>query len=138
MTKAPLNRGDIITYPYRWARMLATGSAPEGGKDRPCCVVITIVSDEGEEVIFLAAISSQEPLSGQAAIEIPDTERRRAGLTRYPRAWVYIGELNRDEPARSWFLEPQDKLGAFSKPFRAKITSALQARLGAITVVNRR
>ena len=138
MPKPPLQRGDLITYPYRWARMLATGSAPEGGKPRPCCVVISVVSDQGEDVIFLAAISSQEPLPDQAAIEVPDTERRRAGLSRYPRAWVYIGELNRDEPARSWYLEPQDKLGAFSKSFRIKITSALQAQLGKITVVHRR
>ncbi len=138
MTKPSLKRGDVIAYPYRWARDMARANAPEGGKDRPCCLVLTITSDEGREVMFLAAISSKAPHADQAAIEIPDTERRRAGLTRYPQAWIYVDELNRDEPARSWYLEPREPLGAFSKNFLAKVAGELRQRMTGIKVVKRR
>ena len=138
MTSRALKPGDIITYPYRWARDLARGTAPEGGKDRPCCLVLAITTDQGQEVMFLAAISSKAPHADQGALEIPDIERRRAGLNRYPEAWIYIDELNRDEPARSWYLEPQAPIGAFSKSFLAKIAGALRERMRAVKIVQRR
>jgi len=38
------------------------------------------------------AITSQPPRADQRALEVPATERRRAGLTRYPRAWIVVSE----------------------------------------------
>jgi hypothetical protein len=38
-------------------------------------------------------------------------------------ALIYVDELNRDEPARSRYLEPREPLGAFSKSFLANVAS---------------
>lgn len=137
MTKA-LKQGDVIEYPYRWATEVARGAAIDGSKDRPCCLVIMFTTPEDVQVIYLAAISSKAPHPDQAAIEIPDIERRRAGLTRYPQAWVYVDEVNRDEPAHSWYLEPQEPMGTFSKNFMARIATELRQRRSAVKVIRRR
>ncbi len=73
--------GEIIVYPYRWLGEAQAGRSPDGAKDRPCCVVVSVAGARGEPLILLAPISSKPPRPGQAALEIPDIERRRAGLT---------------------------------------------------------
>lgn len=130
--------GDVILYPYRWLREKEQDRSPDGAKDRPCCVVLAIVDARGQDVMFLAAISSKPPVADQVALEVPETERRRAGLGRYPRAWVYVDELNQDRPAVSWYLEPQQPLGAFSRPFLIKIAQAVRSRMRAGRVIRRR
>ena len=74
----------------------------EGRKSRPVCLVLR-VPDVARKVthLFLLAISSKPPRPTQVAIEIPDTERRRAGLSRYPRAWITVSEFNYDVAERS-------------------------------------
>lgn len=80
--------GDIVVYPYRWLDEARTGRSPDGAKDRPCCVVVTVIDARGEPTILPAPISSKPPRTGQAALPVPDIERRRAGLTRHKDAWV--------------------------------------------------
>jgi hypothetical protein len=78
----------------------------------------------------LLAITSQPPRTDQRALEIPDMERRRAGLTRYPRAWVIVSEYNYDIAERSFYYEAQTPpLGKFSMPFLRKIAIALRSTL---------
>jgi hypothetical protein len=138
MTRRSLSEGDVISYPYRWRRELLLGTAIDGSKDRPCCLVLAFTTQDGEDVIYLAAISSKAPHPDRAAITVPDIERRRAGLTRYPEAWIYVDEVNRDVPARSWYLEPQERMGAFSKSFLARISAELRQRRRDIKVIRRR
>ena len=80
--------------------------------------------------LILLPITSQPPRPDQAALEIPDMERRRAGLTRYPRAWVVVGEYNYDIAEQSYYYEPNTPaLGAFSAPFLREIAKAVRAAL---------
>jgi hypothetical protein len=77
--------------------------------------------------LVILAISSKPPSPDQKAIEIPDTERRRVGLSKYPRAWIIVSEYNYDIEERSWYYEPQEPLGAFSAPFLRQIAVAAQS-----------
>jgi hypothetical protein len=80
--------------------------------------------------MVLLAITSRPPNEHHRALEIPDTERRRAGLTRYPRAWVIVSEYNYDIAERSYYYEPGTApLGTFGMPFLRKVATALRASL---------
>jgi hypothetical protein len=54
---------------------------------------------------------------GRFAAEIPDTEKRRAGLDGTIRLWIVLDEYNHDVIGRSFYLEPEPPLGYFSKAF---------------------
>ncbi len=70
----------------------------------------------------LLAITTQPPQAGRSALEIPDIERKRAGLGDLKQSWIMVDEYNYDIVERSWYIEPdQDILGRFSKSFMVKI-----------------
>lgn len=78
--------GEVISYPYLWAWQQERGET-EGRKQRPVCVVIAIRNAaDGNTHILLLAITTQPPQAGRIALEIPDIERRRAGLDDLSRA----------------------------------------------------
>lgn len=89
--------------------------------------------------LVLLAITSQPPHTGQRALEIPDTERRRAGLTRYPRAWIVVSGYNYDVAEQSWYYEPNAPLlGSLSVAFLREVAAALRTALaGAAARVDR-
>lgn len=76
-----LRPGLVIRYPYLWRRQRERGES-DGRKERPVCLVIAVRGREDLTHLALLAISSQPPGGEQAALEIPDTERRRAGPQR--------------------------------------------------------
>lgn len=88
--------------------------------------------------MLIAAISSKPPRDDQAALEAPDIERKRAGLDRYPRARIFVDEVNQDRVADSWYLEPQERLGSFSRSYLSKISAAIAANIRAGRIVVRR
>ena len=96
------------------------------------CLVLRLRDSKDEfHHLVLLAITSQAPRSDQQAVEIPETERHRAGLTRYPRAWVIVSEYNYDVADRSWYYQPGvTPLGTFSGPFVREIARALRAVIG--------
>jgi hypothetical protein len=106
----------VIVYPYLWATQHQAGET-EGRKARPSCLVLrSYDSNQNIHHLFLLAITSQPPHSDQNEIEIPDTERRRGGLTRYPRAWIIISEYNYDIAEHSYYFEPgTPPLGTFAR-----------------------
>ncbi|TWG89376.1 hypothetical protein L598_008500000030 [Mesorhizobium sp. J18] len=120
-----LKPGTIVTYPYLW-KWQADQHETEGRKDRPTCVIATLVHQQDELThLVLLAISSQPPRSDQRAFEIPEIECRRAGLSDWKRAWVTISEYNYDIAEQSYYLDPnQQPLGRFSKPFVQRLASA--------------
>lgn len=131
-------QGSVIVYPYLWASQRDTGES-EGRKDRPVCLLLAI-HDPTHDVhhLVLLAISSQPPAPDQIALEIPDTERRRGGLTRYPRAWIVISEYNYDIAERSFYYNPSAApLGAFSTPYLREVATAFRANLTATARVDR-
>jgi hypothetical protein len=111
-----LRTGAVIHFPYLWAREAAQGET-EGRKFRPTAVGVRIAKGKGEDVLVLFPISSQEPGAGRFAAEIPDTEKRRAGLDGNMRLWIVLDEYNQDVIGRSFYLEPEPPLGYFSKAF---------------------
>lgn len=133
-----LSRGDIVLYPYRWADEAAANRAPDGEKDRPCCIVVAYEHANGQTELLLAAISSKPPLDGQVALEVPEIERRRGGLGKYDRAWVYVDEMNRDVLEISWYISADAQpIGAFSTRFVRHVSDQL-AQHGAKRVTKRR
>src|SRR5262245_57710847 len=106
MTSDVPPHGSVIAYPYLWATQHAAGEA-EGRKVRPVCLILRIHDPRQDfHHLVLLPITSRPPDSNQRAIELPDTERRRAGLTRYPQAWIVISEYNYDIAERSYYYEP--------------------------------
>lgn len=82
-----------------------------------------------ETVLYLLAVSTVPPTDRDGAIEVPEIERRRAGLSEWKaRCWVYVNEYNRDVAERSFYLDPAvDPIGAFGASFVTKIAVAFKA-----------
>jgi len=80
--------------------------------------------------LVVLAITSRPPSPGQRALEIPETERRRAGLMRYPRAWIVVSEYNYDIAERSYYYDANTRpLGTLSARFLREVATALRATL---------
>lgn len=120
-----LKHGTVIEYPYLW-KWQAERHETEGRKDRPVCVLSAIVNAaDGCTHLALFAISSQPPRSGQRAIEIPQTECRRAGLSDWKGGWVTVSEYNYDVAEASYYLDAdQQPIGRFSKQFMQQLARA--------------
>lgn len=120
MILAALRTGAVIRFPYLWAREAADGET-EGRKFRPVTVGVRIPKPKGEDVLVLFPITSQQPASGRFAAEIPDLEKRRAGLRRQHPA---LDCARRIQPGCHWpLLLPG--AGAATRLFRQGILSAL-------------
>jgi hypothetical protein len=130
MARNPPSQGSIIQYPYLWVRQRDAGET-EGRKIRPVCLLLRIKDAERDlHHLFLLPITSKQPHADETAVEIPDTERRRAGLVRYARAWVIVGEYNYDIAERSYYYEPNAPvLGTFSAPFLREIAKIARSTL---------
>jgi hypothetical protein len=122
--------GAVLRYPYLWLQQSRRGEE-SGRKDRPVCLVMAVHDPKADlhHLAFLA-ISSQEPRPDQEAIEIPDIERKRAGLTGYPQAWVYVSEWNYDIAERSFYLDPLEPImGTFTPRFLSLVARAFMPTL---------
>lgn len=133
MSFEDLRTGAVLIFPYLWAREAAQGET-EGRKPRPVAVGVRIPRPNEEDVLVLFPITSKEPPRGRFAAEIPDIEKRRAGLDSTLRLWIILDEYNQDIVGRSFYLEPEPPLGYFSKAFflpllQAFITRRAQARI---------
>lgn len=71
----------------------------------------------GEDLLILLPITTHSPQPGRFAIEIPEIEKRRAGLDGSQRIWLIFDEYNEDVIGKSFYLEPDPPLGRFSKAF---------------------
>jgi hypothetical protein len=76
----------------------------EGRKPRPVAVGVRITRTNGEDLLLLFPITSQPPFSDRFAVEIPEMEKRRAGLDVALRLWIILDEYNRDVIDRSVVL----------------------------------
>lgn len=123
--------GDVWRYPFLWTREAARGET-EGRKLRPVALALVTRTAAGEAQVLLVPVTSQPPAADAFAVEVPDIEKRRAGLDPQLRLWVVTDEANTDFPARSFHFEPYGRLGAFSPRFvkavQARMIQALRAR----------
>jgi len=132
MTRDPPSQGSIVVYPYLWRRQHEAGET-EGRKTRPVCLVLA-VRDEARGLTHLAllAITTQPPIAGQAALQIPETEKRRAGLADWKSAWITVGEYNYDILEHSFYFDVNSPpLGSFSARFLGKVAVAFKPTLKA-------
>lgn len=130
MTDAP-KAGDVLRYPYLWARQAGHGET-EGRKTRPCAVILSLKAGGGQTELRLCAVTTQPPQTDTHAVEVPEIEKRRAGLDSNVPLWVIVDEHNLDVFEQSFYIEPRSHIGAFSNSFtkvlQKEMVSALRQR----------
>lgn len=119
MTDAP-KAGNVLRYPYLWARQAEHGET-EGRKTRPCAVILSLKAGSGQTELRLCAVTTQPPHSGTHAVEVPEIEKRRAGLDSDVPLWVIVDEHNLDVFEQSFYIEPRSHIGAFSTSFTKEL-----------------
>jgi hypothetical protein len=112
---ARLRTGRVIRFPYLRVRE-AERSETEGRKPRPVVVGVRIARRKGD-VLVVFPITSQPPSRDRFAAEIPEMEKRRAGLDTALRLWIILDEYNQDAVGQSFYLKPEPPLGRFSRAF---------------------
>jgi hypothetical protein len=117
--------GLVISYNYLWAREYDRHEE-SGRKARPACVQI-IVAGKGGTVVALFPITSQPPQAGRTALEIPEIEARRVGLS-IP-SWIIIDEWNLDDLAKSPHIADPRPIGSLSPVFMKRVRSEAAARI---------
>jgi hypothetical protein len=108
--------GDVWRHPFLWSREAQRGET-EGRKPRPVALTLLTRNAAGELEVLMAPITSQPPGDNPFVMEVPDIEKRRAGLDPHLDLWVVTDEANADLPERSFHFEPDARLGAFSLQF---------------------
>ena len=131
-----IRTGAVISYPFLWAREAAAGET-EGRKLRPTVVVLRLPRSGGDTVVLLP-ITTQPPAKGRHTVEIPETEKQRAGLEVSVRSWIMLDEFNTDAIGTSYYLEPAPPLGMFSRAFFAPVARMFVAHIKAAREVGRR
>jgi hypothetical protein len=136
VSRDELRTGCVINFPYLWVREAERGET-EGRKPRPVAVGVRITRPKGDDVLVLLPITSQQPFPDRFAAEIPEMEKRRAGLDATLRLWIILDEYNQDTIGRSFYLEPGPPLGRFSKAFFLPLMREFIAHRASARGVNR-
>ncbi len=111
--------GDVWRYDYLW-RWQSEGGETEGRKARPISVVAALVDSGGKTNLFILPVTSSQPPPNRVAMEVPQIERRRAGLDNMP-LWVMLDEYNHDILETSFYFDPNARIGRFSTAFHSKV-----------------
>ncbi len=101
-----IRSGAVIRYPYLWDRE-PNAARQRGRKGRPTAVGLRLERPNGGDVLILFPIASKEPETGRLAVEIPEIEKRRSGLSIDMRLWIILDEANQDQIGRSFYLMPR-------------------------------
>ncbi|WP_393925428.1 hypothetical protein [Yoonia sp. R2-816] len=118
-------QGDVWSYEYLWRWQHEEGSE-HGRKPRPTALVATVVGKDNRTNLFILPITSKEPVASRLAMEVPQIERKRAGLSSDIRLWVIMDEYNHDILETSFSLDPNGKIGTFSSVFIGKVLVAFK------------
>jgi hypothetical protein len=127
--------GAVIRYPFLWSHE-AEAAATEGRKPRPVAVGFRVPRPTGD-VLLLFPITSKPPTPGRFAAEVPEIEKRRAGLDADLPLWIILDEFNEDVIGSSFYLEPEPPLGRFSRAFFLPLLKKFIARRESIRGVKR-
>jgi hypothetical protein len=122
------SNGLVISYNYLWARE-HDRDEESGRKARSACVQVILARRETGTVVALFPITSQPPRTGRTALEIPEIEARRIGLT-IP-SWIIVDEWNLDDLAKSPHIADARPLGALSPAFMKRVRKEAAARIRA-------
>jgi len=137
MTFDRLRSGSVIRYPFLWAREYDQGET-EGRKPRPTAVGFRLRRPSGQDILILFPITTQPPRPGRFAVEIPDTEKKRAGLEANLRLWIILDEYNEDTLSQSFYLEPNSLIGEFSRAFFVPVVRSFIERRSEVRGVSRK
>ena len=85
--------GLVIRYSYLWRAEQERGQE-EGGKDRPCAVILTASTADGETTVTVLPVTHTPPADERFGVELPAATKRRLGLDD-DRSWVVLTEANR-------------------------------------------
>lgn len=129
---ADLKTGTVMLYPFLWSREYGQGEE-SGRKDRPVAVAFNLGHKIG-----LVPITSKAPRADERSIEIPEIEKQRAGLDLTKRLWVIPTEMNIDDPANSYYLEPDSIIGQFSSVFMERLRAEIKLSIARVAQVPRR
>lgn len=138
MTDEFPSSGQVFDYHYLWKWQADRGET-EGRKKRPSCVVVVVANASGHHVMFIAPITSKAPDEERTALEIPETEARRANLETHLPLWIILDELNVDVLEASYTLEDRSPRGSFSPAFTDAILRGVQSlrAAGRLSLSNR-
>jgi hypothetical protein len=131
-----IQTGSVIEYQYLWKREAASGEA-EGRKRRPVAVAFR-VSGGTNDIVYLMPITTKQPDSAVLAVEIPQIEKRRAGLDPVLRQWIILEEFNADIIPGSYVLEPDAKIGTFGKKFFRSVMAIWKLNYARTSITKRR
>ena len=134
MTTGLLASGVVIRFQFLWGAEAARGET-EGRKPRPAVVGFRLDDD----LVLLFPITTKQPEPGRFFREVPETEKRRAGLSQELRSWIILDELNSDRIGQSHYIEPDCVIGQFSRAFTLQVFRAWarESRLRKILMVKR-
>jgi hypothetical protein len=85
--------GQLIRHAYLWWNEALVGRE-DGVKDRPCGIVLTRQTEQGNMLVYVLPITHTPPLMQEDGIEIPLATKQRLGLDT-DRSWIITTELNR-------------------------------------------
>lgn len=136
MSFEALVTGAVFRYPYLWKQQADRGET-EGRKDRPVAVAFRIGRIDDLETIVVIPITSKVPEAGRSSAEIPEVEKRRAGLDPDMRLWIILDEANMDVLGRSYYLAEQKPLGEFSKSYFLPIVREFAKNFRSVMKVDR-
>jgi mRNA-degrading endonuclease toxin of MazEF toxin-antitoxin module len=108
MTDPAPKTGTVIGYSYLWRHEAEKGYS-DIRKNRPCLVVATGKTNDGQENVMVMPITHREPKgkNAQNAVEIPSEDKEALGLDS-KRSWIICSQVNR-------FLWPGDDLRTIFK-----------------------
>jgi hypothetical protein len=120
--------GLVIFYNYLWAREYDRHEE-SGRKARPACVQVIVAGSKSGTVVALFPITGQPPQAGRTALEIPEMEARRIGLT-IP-SWIIVDEWNLDDLAKSPHIADPRPIGSLSPAFMKRVRGQAADRIRA-------
>ncbi len=129
-----IRSGAVVVYPYLWNREAAKGET-EGRKHRPSALAVRVARAGRADLVVLFPITTKAPDMGRWAVEVPETEKLRAGLDPMLRQWIVLDECNGDAIPGSFYLEPGPPLGHFSKRFFLPLVLEFVRRREPVTLV---
>lgn len=126
--KADFRPGMVLRYPYLWHWQDARGES-EGRKDRPTTIAAAFIARDNRHYVLLLPVTTRQPDFRRIAIEIPATEKRRAGLDQNLQQWILLDEYNLDPTASSFYLQGSPPLGQFSDAFMRPLLTRFKGLL---------
>ena len=136
MSYDELQSGVVLHYPYLWGREADRGET-EGRKQRPTVVAVRLRRAGKADLLALFPITTQQPEADRIAKEIPDTEKRHAGLDHSLRQWIILDEFNAESLPGTYYLEPDARLGRLNDLFFKPLVRDFAKRIDSVKVVKR-